>query len=127
MAGGIGWICCLLWRLFPVIRGRTTPHEMVEYAAVLIVCGSAFYCITVLLATFLDDLWRVWASLICYSAGWWLAYEIPAPASVDIFLAMGDGSPVLAHTMPWTAMAFALGLAAVLFFAALKIVQIREY
>jgi Ca2+/Na+ antiporter len=127
MAGGIGWICCLLWRLFPVIRGRTTPHEMVEYAAVLIVCGSAFYCITVLLAAFLDDLWRVWASLICYGAGWWLAYEIPAPASVDIFLAMGDGSPVLAHTMPWTAMAFALGLAAVLFFAALKIVQIREY
>jgi len=127
MAGGIGWICCLLWFLFPVIRGRTTPQEMVEYAAVLIVCGSAFYCITVLLATFLDDLWRVWGSFMCYGAIWWLAYKIPAPASVNVLLAMGDGSPVLAHTMPWTAMAFALGLAAVLVFAALKVVQIREY
>ena len=126
-AGGIGGICCLLWFLFPVIRGRTTPQEMVEYAAVLIVCGSVFFCITVLLATFLDDLWRVWGSFLCYGAIWWLADKIPAPASVNIFWAMGDGSPVLAHTMPWTAMAFALGLAAVLFFAAFKVVQHREY
>ena len=127
MAGGIGGMCCLLWFLFPVIRGRTTPQEMVEYAAVLIVCGSAFYCITVLLATFLDDLWRVWASFMCYGAIWWLASKIPVPASVNIFWAMGDGSPVLAHAMPWTAMAFALALAAVLFFAALKVVEVREY
>jgi hypothetical protein len=127
MVGGIGWICCLLWFLFPVIRRSAAPREMLEYAAVLIVCGSAFYCIPVLLATILDDLWRVWGSFICYGAIWWLAYRIPAPASANIFFAMGDGSPVLAHTMPWTAMAFALGLAAVLFFAALKVVQIREY
>ncbi len=40
---------------------------------------------------------------------------------------MGDGSPQVAHTMPWTAMAFSIGLAAILFFAALKIVQAREY
>ncbi len=109
MVAGIGWVCCLLWFLFPVIRGRTTPREMVEYAAVLIVCGSAFYCITVLLATFLDDLWRVWGSFMWYAAIWWLAYKIPAPASVNIFLAMGDGSPLLAHKMPWSAMAVSLG------------------
>lgn len=127
MAGAIGVVCCFLWFLFPVIRRRSTPREMAEYAGVLIICGSAFYGITVLLATFLDDLWRVWGSFICYGALWWLAYRIPAPASVNIFLAMGDGSPVLAHTMPWTAMAFALGLAAVLFFAALKVVDAREY
>jgi hypothetical protein len=46
---------------------------------------------------------------------------------VNVFWAMGDGSPVLAHTVPWTAMAFALGLAAVLFFAALRVAQHREY
>jgi hypothetical protein len=127
MAGGIGWICCLLWFLFPVIRGGATPPEMAEYAVVLIVCGSAFYCITVLLATFLDDLWRVWGSFICYGAIWWLTEKIPAPASLNVFRAMQDGSPLLAHTMPWTPMAFALGLAAILFLAALKVVQRREY
>ncbi len=125
MAGGIGGICCLLWFLFPAIRGRATPREMAEYVAVLIVCGSFFYCITVLLATFLDDLWRVWGSFLCYGAIWWLAYRMPA--SMNFFLAMGDRSPVLAHTMPWTAMAFAFGLAAVLFFAAFKVGQHREY
>jgi hypothetical protein len=127
MVGGIGYVCCLSWFLFPVIRSSAAPREMVEYAAVLVICGSAFYCITVLLATFLDDLWRVWGSLLCYGTLWWLANKIPAPASVNIFLAMGEGSPIVAHTMPWTAMALALGLAAILFFAALKVVQVREY
>lgn len=127
MACGIGWICCLLWFLFPAIRDRATPGEIVEYAAVLIVCGSFFYCITVLLATFLDDLWRVWGSFICYGALWWLAFRIPAPKSLNVFLAIGDNSPVLAHTMPWTAMAFSLALAAVLLFASLKVVEAREY
>ena len=126
MAAGVGWICCLLWFLLPVIRDRTTPREIVAYAAVLIVCGSAFYCITVLLSTFLDDMWRVWGSLLCYSAIRWLSFKLPA--SVNICRAMmGDGSPVLAHTIPWMPMAFALGLAAVLLFAAFKVVQHREY
>jgi hypothetical protein len=32
-----------------------------------------------------------------------------------------------AHTMPWTAMALALGLAVILFFAEFKVVRRREY
>jgi hypothetical protein len=127
MVGAIAAICCLLWFLFPIIRKTATPEEMFRYWIVLSVCGSALYCVTVLLSTFLDDLWRVWGSLICYGALWWLANKIPAPRSVNIFLAMGDDSPILAHAMPWTAMACALGLAAALLFSALKVVQSREY
>lgn len=127
MACGIGWVCGLLWFLFPEIRGITTAQEMVEYAVVLTVCGSFFYSIPVLLSTFLDDLWRVWGSFICYGAIWWLVYKIPAPASLNVFVAMQDASPLLAHTMPWTAMAFSLGMAAVLLFASLKVVEAREY
>jgi hypothetical protein len=40
---------------------------------------------------------------------------------------MGENSPIIAHTMPLGAMAFSLAFAAVLFLAALKIVQAREY
>jgi hypothetical protein len=40
---------------------------------------------------------------------------------------MGEGSPLVAHTMPWATMAFSLGLAAILFIGALKIVQRLEY
>ena len=127
MAVGVATICCLLWFLFPAIRGMTTRREMAEFAAVLIVCGSAFYCITVLLSVFLDDLWRVWGSFICYGAIWWLSDKIHLPASFNPFVAMGDGSPVYTHAMPWTAMASSLGVAIMLLFAALKVAEAREY
>jgi hypothetical protein len=110
-----------------VLRGAVTAIEMFEYAGTLIVCASALYSISVLLATFLDDLWRMFGSMIAFWALWALSNYAPFPASANIFRAMGEGSPLLAHTMPWTAMAFSLELAAILFFAALKIVQTREY
>jgi hypothetical protein len=40
---------------------------------------------------------------------------------------MGKDSPMIAHTIPWTPMAFSLALSAILLFAALKIAQSREY
>jgi hypothetical protein len=46
---------------------------------------------------------------------------------MNIIRATEEGSPLVAHTMPWAAMIFALGLAAVLFTAALKVVESREY
>ncbi len=46
-AGGIVAVCCFLWFLFPELRAKATPEEMIEYAVVLIACGSFFYCITV--------------------------------------------------------------------------------
>jgi hypothetical protein len=46
---------------------------------------------------------------------------------VDIVRAMLTAPPLIAHTMPWTTIAFSVGLAAILFCAALKIAQTREY
>jgi len=100
---------------------------MFEYTGTLIACASALYFLSVLLATFLDDQWRVWGTMIGSAVLWWLFSHTPLPASANIFQAMGKSSPLIAHTIPWTAIAFSLGLAAVLFFAALKVVQAREY
>jgi len=69
----------------------------------------------------------MWGGMIVYGTLWGLSGWIALPASVDIFRAIGDGSPLMAHAMPWSAMAFSLGLSAVLFFAALRIVRAREY
>jgi hypothetical protein len=133
---GIGWLevvciiavlCCGMWFASPAFRAVATPVEMMEYAATLVAGASAFYCFSVLLATFLDDQWRAWGSVIGSAAVWWLFSHIPLPASANIFQAMREQSPLLVHTMPWTAIAFSLGLAAILFFAALKVVQTREY
>jgi hypothetical protein len=126
-AGAIGALCCGMWLVSPAFRATATPVEMLEYAGTLIACASAFYCFSVLLATFLDDQWRAWGTMIAYGALWWLSSHTPLPSSINIFRAVRDGSPLFAHTMPWTAIAFSLGLAAILFFAALKVVQTREY
>jgi negative regulator of sigma E activity len=40
---------------------------------------------------------------------------------------MGESSPLVAHTLPWTAMLFSLALAAAFSLAAMKIVRLREY
>jgi hypothetical protein len=127
MVGGIGMLCCGTWALFPILRVTTTAAEMLDYAGVLITCASGLYSISVLLATFLDDQWRMWGSIFAFAALWWLSNHTPLPASANIFRAMVQGSPLIAHTMPWTAMVFSLGLAAILFFAALKVVRTREY
>lgn len=133
---GIGWLeqiavmiflCGGMWIVFPALRSSVTPAEMLEQLETLVACGSALYFIPVLFATFLDDITRMWASFVCFAALWWFPNHTPFPVAANIFGAMSDGSPLIAHTMPWPAMAFSLGLSAMLFFAALRIVRVREY
>jgi hypothetical protein len=126
-AGFISALCGAAWIAFSPLRANFKPEEMAGYAATLIVCSLAIYAIPMLLATFLDEAGRMFASLPVFVALWWLFNHTPLPASVNIFRAMGEGSPLISHSMPWMAMAFSLGLAAILFFAALKIVQRLEY
>lgn len=127
MAGAIGTLCCGMWFASSQLRGAVTVGEMFEYAETLIACASALYFLSVMMATFLDDQWRVWGTMLSAAALWWLSTHTPLPASMNIFRAMGEGSPLVAHTMPWLAMTFSLGLATILFFAAFKVVQHREY
>jgi hypothetical protein len=123
----IAGMCCGLWQVLPDLKSAVTSRGMMEYALTLILSASTFYFVSVLLATFLDDVWRMWGSMIVYGAIWGLSSWIALPAAVDIFRAIGDGSPLIAHAMPWPTMAFSLGLSTILFFAALKIVRAREY
>ena len=132
----IGWLECVVsitllcigtWFRSPVLKAAGTPTEMVEYAITLITCGSALDFFSVLLGTFLDDQWRTWGTMFGAGALWWTFHYTPLPASIDIIRAVSSGSPLLAHTMPWTAMAFSIVLSTVFFFAALKVAQAREY
>lgn len=127
MATLIAALCGGGWFMFPVLRGAATPDVMFKFAATFVVCISVFYSFAVLVATFLDDIWRMWAGMLAFGAAWLLSSEAHLPASLDIVRAIGEGSPLLAHTMPWGAMAFSVGLAAVLFIAAWKIAERREF
>ena len=127
LCAGTGALCAATWLLFPVLRSAVTPKEMLEYTLTMAVCATGLHSLTVLLSTFLDDVWRIYGSILVYAAIWWLPDHIPWPRFADIFGAMGKGSPLIAHSMPWNAMVFSLALACGLFFAALQIVRRREY
>jgi hypothetical protein len=128
MAGVIGAWCYGCRLVLPVVRGSVSAVDMLGYIVALIVCASSLYFLSVLLGTFLDDQWRMCATLIASGALWMLCTFVRLPASVNIVRAiMGESSPLVAHTMPWMAMLFSIVLAAVFFLAALKIAQLREY
>jgi ABC-2 type transport system permease protein len=126
-AAVIGILCWEMWLAMPLQRAGVTPIEMFEQAATLIACSSTVYFLAVLLGTVLDDQWRVWGTLIASVGIWLLCTQFSLPAFADIAHGIGKRSPIVAHTIPWNAMAFSLGLSAILFFAALKIAQRREY
>src|SRR5271156_4643301 len=126
-AAVIGVLCCEMWLAVPLLRGVVTPIEMFEQVGTLIACSSTVYFLSVLLGTVVDDQWRVWGTLLASVGIWLLCTKFSLPAFADIAHGIGERSPIVAHTIPWDAMAFSLGLSAILFFAALKVVQRREY
>ncbi|MGP8258657.1 MAG: hypothetical protein ACLQM6_01755 [Acidobacteriaceae bacterium] len=125
--GAIAAFFYTMWVISPLMRARMMPLALFEYAVTLIVCGSAIYFLSVLLATFLDDQWRIWGTMIAVGALFWLSSHFSLPASIDFVRAAGKNSPLFTHTMPWSAMGFAVVLSAAFFHAALKIAQVREY
>jgi hypothetical protein len=126
MAVAIGAWSCAVWFLFPILRAATSGVEVFEYAGTLVVCASGLYSISPLLATFLDDLWRLYGSMFAFGA-LWLVFNKTAPAALNLFRGMGEGSPLLTQTMPWTAMGVSLAMAVSLYFVSLRVVQTREY
>ncbi len=131
----MGWIgMALLITLLCIGLGLLAPKDasvtdtqIIEQAAALIACATGFYYLSVMLGTFLDDAWRIWGSMLAFGAFWLLGAYTPLPNALNLVRAIGEGSPVIAHTMPWGAMAFSVGLAAVLFVAAWKIAERREF
>jgi len=124
----IGWLesvgfsaafCCAMWFASPLLRAKVAPFDLFKYALTLIVCSSAIYLLSVLLATFLDEIWRIWGTMIAAVALGWLSVHTYLPASFDFVRAIGKNSPLYTHTMPWSAMAFSLDMSATFFYDAL--------
>ena len=127
LVGATAFFCCATWAVSPVVGELVAGNTMLEYTITLVACTSALYFLSVLLGTVLDDLWRVWGTMLTGAAVAWLSGRVALPEFADLFRAIGEGGPAIAHTIPWGAMGFAVGLSAVLFAAALKVAQAREY
>lgn len=127
MAAGMAVISVAMWFGYTPLNEAVGPLELAEFLLTLLACVSCFYSITVLLATFLDDIWRVFGSFISIAVLWFTAARTHLPDSINIFRAMTAGSPLVTHAIPWGAIAVSLAFSAALILAAVKIAQIREY
>jgi hypothetical protein len=127
MAGVILIVISVSWLKFPLMRGTSTPVDLLKLVLAAIVCTACCYFFSVVLATFLDEIWQIWGSVFVIGLSWWAVAQLSLAPSVDIFCFMGEASPLMTHKLPWPAMAVSLIVSAVLFLAALKVVQTREY
>ena len=126
-AGVLAIAPCAVWLMFPSLRTHITGADLFAYWVTVSVCTSAFYSVGVLLSTFLDDVWQNMISMFGVMFLWGLLSRPFLPPSLDIFRAMGQSSPLFTHMFPWASMAISLGAAAILFLAAMRVVQTHEY
>lgn len=124
VVGCIG-LSILLPAQFPELSFSTA--DLLRYAFTVFTCTIGFFFVSVLSATFLDDLWQYWGSLIVIALLRGLSSLIGVPTHLDIFHSIGGGSPLVIHAIPWIAMGISLGLGCILFAIAVKIVETREY
>jgi hypothetical protein len=117
----------VLWMLFPVLRTTTTPSEGAQHLLVVFVCGLAFYGLSILTATLVDDTWHVWSSTLVIMVLWAPPVRRLLPQALDVFRPFTGASPLLTHTLPWTAMAESVVAGGAFVWAALKVVRAQEY
>jgi hypothetical protein len=115
------------WFIFPALKAHLPSIVLFDFFVTVSVCASAFYFLSVLLAIFLDDVWQFWGSIIAIALLRWMGTAASFPPSINIFRAMGVSSPLFMHTLPWPSMGVALSSSVILFLAAWKALQTREY
>jgi hypothetical protein len=125
--GVIAGAVSTVWLVFPGLRAGLAVWDALEYVLVAAICVSALYSVSMLLATFLDDMWQFWGSFIAIFFLRWLSEAFRVPPSLNVFRAMGLSATLFTHALPWACMGISLSVAAILFFAAVKVVQLREY
>jgi hypothetical protein len=123
----IAAVCAIAWLAFPDVRAAVRPQDGAGYFATALACGFAMSGMATFFATFLDQQIRMLACIGALLAPRLLEGLVNAPHSIDIFRAAGDLSPLITHTMPWTAISMCLALGILFFIAGLQIVQRREY
>jgi hypothetical protein len=106
---------------------RVLLLDWTRYAFTLCMCLTACFALSTLFATFMDDAWQMWGSLIAIGALRGLAQLVSLPENLDPFRVISSTSPFVTHAVPWGAIAICLAMTGVLSMGTIKIVQTRDY
>jgi hypothetical protein len=127
-AGVIAVLCCAAAAALPEVRAQITLADGLRYGLTMFACGLAIFGISTVLATFLDQQWQMIGSMLSVALAVWLFRLGGASAAAfDFFRALSDGSPLITHVLPWTAMCTAIGIGAISMLAAVKVENVRQY
>lgn len=125
--GVVAALTCFAWFIFPALKVHLMGADLFAYWGTVSICMSSFYFLSVFFATVWDDVWQIWGSFVVALILRWLETTASFPSSINVFRAMARSSPLFTHTFPWASMGVSLVAAAILFLAALKMVQTREF
>jgi hypothetical protein len=125
--GVLAALSCGAWFMLPAPRVYLTCSDLFAYWVTVSICVSAFYALSVFLATFLGDEEQMGASIVLILILLMLSTAVSVPSSLNIWRAIGQSSRLITHTFPWASMGISLGGAAILFLAAMRVVQTHEY
>jgi hypothetical protein len=130
--GLIAIVSCGIWLISrnaraPFPGNGSTPTDLLKMIVECCSFGIAVHLLSVLFATFLDAAWQLVATMFAVIALWYLAAHLNLPRSIDSFRLMVGDNPLVTHTLFWGRIAVSITLALILFFAAARIAQTREY
>jgi hypothetical protein len=130
---GLAEICMILVTIvavagvfFPELRTQTSPTDVLKYAFTALACSLLFYGLSALLSAYFDQVFQVWGSMFALFALRWLSNSV-LPQSLNIFQAIGSGSPLVTHSMPWGPILFAFALGVFLLSTAAYLVLEQEF
>ena len=116
-----------IWALFPLVRETATPADAARYFLVLAASTAGFYSLSVLFAVVTNAMWKVWFSFGLLILARWGMARVESPEALDCFRAIASRSPLLTHSTAWLSVTMSIGVAAILFTAASKLAEEREY
>lgn len=126
-AGIVTFMIVCAWTLFPLVRGASTFVDLLKLVTAALACISCFYFLSVTAATVLEETWQVYGSYLVTGLAWLASRSLGLSPSTNVFRFMTDASPLVTHRLPWPAMTISALASALLFLAALRIVQRQEY
>lgn len=115
-----------IWIFLPSFRINASPQDAVLYTLTLLAHTGGFYFLSVLLATVIEGPWRVWGTFLLIFGVRWTTMHL-LPRSFDILAPIASETPLITHALPWKAISLCIGMAAICFAAASKVVESREY
>ena len=116
-----------VWVLLPVVRNNASLVDLLRHLLGVFTIGIAFFGLSSLTATLLDDVWHVWSSTLVIMALWAPPLRRSLPDAMDVFRPMVEASPLVTHAVPWAAMSVAVVAGGLFMLAAVKVVERQEY